>query len=307
MSVFDLHLDSTLGCGFIGITAGVIHFITIATTPMTSSIYGCCSRTTQIAFLWLLDTVGTVLDAMSRGSLYLALSFPVYVAAYACFSPRIPTMAASFNHHYELSGFAYKPFDSSNPLSSVTVYKLKVNRSIAAGLQDATATGCLQTLTAVLADIYISVLLCMILNGKKTGFRKYDDWPITGITVQLTISQDRLSDITTHLVFYPSRYRNHGCATSAICNIRKLHTRNPIQASLDNISLSREQTLNVRHHLRDSGQHAADKLLSGNILDMIPIDHTPRLPRRIEINANCAKPVLGYIVVNREVIESVDV
>ncbi|EED80308.1 predicted protein [Postia placenta Mad-698-R] len=208
-------------------------------------------------------------------------------------------MAASFNHHYVCGiGFAYKPFGSSNPLSSVTVYKLKVNRNIAAGLQDATATGCLQTLTAVLADIYISVLLCMILNGKKTGFRKYDDWPITGIT-------DRLSDITTHLVFYPSRHRNHGCATSAICNIRKLHTRNPIQASLDNISLSREQTSFEVSYL--SGQHAADKLLSGNILDMIPIDHTPRLPRRIEINANCAKPVLGYIVVNREVIESVDV
>lgn len=110
----------------------------------------------------------------------------------------------------------------------------KVNRNIAAGLQDATvrcergnarhltrsshqATGCLQTLTAVLADIYISVLLCMILNGKKTGFRKYDDWPITGITVQLTISQDRLSDITTHLVFYPSRYRNHVSGIADIC------------------------------------------------------------------------------------------
>lgn len=198
----------------------------------------------------------------------------------------------------QLSGFAYKPFGSSNPLSSVTVYKLKVNRNIAAGLQDATATGCLQTLTAVLADIYISVLLCMILNGKKTGFRK-TDYQISRL-ILYSIHRGIVTTAVQLLQFATFVSYIHATPFKLVWTIFHFPGSKLYLNSL--LAL-----LNVRHHLRDSGQHAADKLLSGNILDMIPIDHTPRLPRRIEINANCAKPVLGYIVVNREVIESVDV
>ncbi|KAI0937011.1 hypothetical protein AcV5_005009 [Taiwanofungus camphoratus] len=53
------------------------------------------------------------------------------------------------------------------------IYKAQSNLLLMAVLSNVTAIVTVQTLTAVIADVYIAVSLCLVLRGKSTGFRRF--------------------------------------------------------------------------------------------------------------------------------------
>ncbi|PCH34307.1 hypothetical protein WOLCODRAFT_22594 [Wolfiporia cocos MD-104 SS10] len=143
-----------------------------------------------VAFLWILDTARTSLDLQylwyyvvdNHANPDGLLDFPIsWVIEF--FLATITVLAVQLYYANTvwkfLSQWTYRiPIVGSLMLFCLascaggiaTVWEFNRNSSVKIALENATYTGCIQTISATVADIYIAIALSFILHGKRTGF-----------------------------------------------------------------------------------------------------------------------------------------
>ncbi|PCH34188.1 hypothetical protein WOLCODRAFT_135557 [Wolfiporia cocos MD-104 SS10] len=191
----DLHLGDTLGCTFIGVLFALL-------------LYGCsCAQTlyyyqeypkdtlfvkSLVFILWLLDTSRTSLDVAflwvwtvtSHGDVTGLARLPnTFTAEFFLASLTVFIVQCYFIHTIwtllEERWFQIPLTFLMVILSAVsfvggvvTVYRINLNTVATVAVVDATIPASIQTVTAFVADMYITLSLCCILWGQRTGFKR---------------------------------------------------------------------------------------------------------------------------------------
>ncbi|KAH9837233.1 uncharacterized protein C8Q71DRAFT_757305 [Rhodofomes roseus] len=191
----NLHLNDTMGCTFIGVLFAL-------------GLYGAsCAQTifyyheypkdhirlkALVAILWLLDTASTILDICflwywlityhsDTGGLsvlpdaftaefFLASLTVCIVQCY--FISTIWRLLASKWFQWPLTSIMIFLAAASFVGGIVTVYRINLNTQATAAVVASTVPASIQTVTAFVADAYITTSLCVILWGRKTGFKR---------------------------------------------------------------------------------------------------------------------------------------
>lgn len=191
----DLHLNNTMGCAFVGVLFAV-------------TLYGCSLAQTMFYFreypkdklflkilvtsLWLFDTARTGLDVAfmwywlvtNHGNpVNLAILPNTFTAEFFLAALTIAVVQIYFIHTIGrlLTGRWYRtPYSLALLAMSlvsfvggvVSVERINLNTDATVAVIDATVPASIQTITAFITDMIITLSLCAILWGSKTGFKR---------------------------------------------------------------------------------------------------------------------------------------
>ncbi|OBZ80067.1 hypothetical protein A0H81_01380 [Grifola frondosa] len=186
MTGINLHLDPTIGSIFIGVIFAVMLYA--GTCAQSVYYYRRYSNDSMVLkglvfFLWLLDTSSTLLviqvlwffTVRSHGSPFALLAVPVeFTAEYMFTTFIIYVVQWCIVSSSIKSGVDYriKYFLTITGLLLATISLGALRRRHRAGLRTVPAS--IQLVTAIVADIYITVSLCLILKEVKTGVSQTD-------------------------------------------------------------------------------------------------------------------------------------
>ncbi|KAH9829455.1 uncharacterized protein C8Q71DRAFT_790277 [Rhodofomes roseus] len=197
MSSADLNLNATLGCTFIGIVFEVVLYgFSCAQTQYYFHEYWTDKTQLRalVAFLWVLDTVRTILDIQ-----YMWL----YIVTNHANRSALQTIPTTFTVEFLLSSVTVLVVQTYfiraiyrfligkwyfipliGPLTVIallsfaggcaSVAEFARDPGFNAILFNSRIPASIQTVAAFVADVYIAIALSVILYGKKTGFKNTD-------------------------------------------------------------------------------------------------------------------------------------